>query len=224
MVMSLLACNRIQVNKGKPLHWAAAMGHPDVVKELLKSKKQVDVNAVEFIVLDKNRSCYGFHFSPLHLASIFGHPRVVKALCEDTKGRLKVDTENLRVITALEIAMEMMHDEIVKTLLERPEVAKQVEGLYRDRQAHVDAANAILVGAALIASVTFAGWLQPPLGYSALFGSASIEVGAPSPSGIYPSFVSVAGHPIMQIFWFSTPCLSFSLLQPSWWERMLHVP
>jgi hypothetical protein len=58
------------------------------------------------------------------------------------------------------------------------------------------------VGAALIASVTFAGWLQPPLGYSAFFGSASIEVGAPSPSGIYPSFVSVAGHPIMQIFWF----------------------
>ncbi|CAK9203077.1 unnamed protein product, partial [Sphagnum troendelagicum] len=96
----------------------------------------------------------------------------------------------------------MKHDEIVKTLLERPEVAKQVEGLYRDRQVHVDAANAILVGAALIASVTFAGWLQPPLGYSAFFGSASIEVGAPSPSGIYPSFVSVAGHPIMQIFWF----------------------
>jgi hypothetical protein len=66
----------------------------------------------------------------------------------------------------------------------------------------VDAANAILVGAALIASVTFAAWLQPPLGYSAFFGSASMEVGAPSPSGIYPSFVSVAGHPIMQIFWF----------------------
>jgi hypothetical protein len=89
----------------------------------------------------------------------------------------------------------------VKTLLERPEVAKQVENLYRDRQVHVDAANAILVGAALIASVTFAGWLQPPLGYSEFFGSASIEVGAPSPSGIYPSFVSVAGHPIMQMFW-----------------------
>ncbi|KAH9540468.1 hypothetical protein CY35_14G006800 [Sphagnum magellanicum] len=117
MVMSLLACDRIDVNKGKPLHCAAAMGHPDVVKELLKSK--VDVNAVKWLPL-----------------------------------------------------------------------------------VHVDAANAILVGAALIASVTFAGWLQPPLGYSAFFGSANIEVGAPSPSGIYPSFVSVAGHPIMQIFWF----------------------
>jgi hypothetical protein len=37
MVMTLVACDRIDVNKGKPLHWGAAMGHPDVVKELLKS-------------------------------------------------------------------------------------------------------------------------------------------------------------------------------------------
>ncbi len=105
-------------------------------------------------------------------------------------------------ITALQIATEMKPDEIVKTLVERPDVAKQVERLYRDRQVHMHAASAILVGAALIASVTFARWLRPPLGYSAFFGSASIEVGAPFPSGIYQSFVSVAGHPLMQIFWF----------------------
>jgi hypothetical protein len=204
MLMSLLACHRIEVNEGIPLHWAAAMGHLDVVEELLKSKKQVDVNAVKFIPLyhEHGKHLYGFHFSPLHLASLFGHASVVKALCEDTKGRLRADTYNPWGKTALQIATEMEDDQIVKTLLERPEVVKQVENLYRDRQVHVDAANAILVGAALIASVTFAGWLQPPLGYSAFFGSASIEVGAPSPSGIYPSFASVAGHPIMQIFWF----------------------
>jgi hypothetical protein len=202
MLMSLLACHRIEVNEGIPLHWAAAMGHLDVVEELLKSKKQVDVNAVKFIPLyhEHGKHLYGFHFSPLHLASLFGHASVVKALCEDTKGRLRADTYNPWGKTALQIATEMEDDQIVKTLLERPEVVKQVENLYRDRQVHVDAANAILVGAALIASVTFAGWLQPPLGYSAFFGSASMEV--PSPSGIYPSFVSVAGHPIMQIFWF----------------------
>ncbi|CAK9203085.1 unnamed protein product [Sphagnum troendelagicum] len=204
MVMALLACDRIDVNKGAPLHWAAEMGHLDVVKELLNSKKPVDVNALESIPLgDKHdiKKYHSFDFSPLHLASLFGHASVVKALCEDTQGRLRANTENSSGITALQIATERKHDEIVKTLLERPEVPKYVDNLYRDRQVHVDAANAILVGAALIASVTFAGLLQPPLGYSAFFGSASMEVGAPSPSGIYPSFVSVAGHPIMQIFW-----------------------
>jgi hypothetical protein len=203
MVMTLLACDRIDVSKGKPLHWAAAMGHLRVVEELLKIK--VDVNKMKFIPLEHEEwkaQQYKGKLSPLQLASLGGHTSVVKALCEDTKGRLRANAENRAGITAIQIATEMKHDEIVKILLERPEVAKQVENLYRDRQVHVDAANAILVGAALIASVTFAGWLQPPLGYSAFFGSASIEVGAPSPSGIYPSFVSVAGHPIMQIFWF----------------------
>jgi hypothetical protein len=46
MVMSLLACDRIDVNKGEPLHWDAGMGHLDVVKELLKTEKQVDVDEV----------------------------------------------------------------------------------------------------------------------------------------------------------------------------------
>jgi ankyrin repeat protein len=49
MVMSLLACDRIDLNRGKPLHWAAAMGHPDVVEMLLQSKKQVDVNSLKIV-------------------------------------------------------------------------------------------------------------------------------------------------------------------------------
>ncbi|CAK9863766.1 unnamed protein product [Sphagnum jensenii] len=207
MVMALLACDRIDVNEGSPLHWAVAMGHLDVVKELLNSKKPVDLNALKAVPLGSkhDRIKYDYSYlslSPLHLASLFGHASVVKALCEDTTGHLRADTETMDGGTALQFATEKGYAQIVKTLLKRPEVAKQEEGLYRDRQVHVDAANAILVGAALIASVTFAGWLTPPVGYSAFFGSASIEVGAPSPSGIYPSFVSVAGHPIMEIFWF----------------------
>jgi len=49
MLMSLLACDRIDVNKGKPLHWAAALGHLDVVKELLKSEKEVDLNTLKYL-------------------------------------------------------------------------------------------------------------------------------------------------------------------------------
>jgi hypothetical protein len=112
----------------------------------------------------------------------------------------------------------MKHDEIVKTLLERPEVAKQVERFYRDRQVHVHATSAILVGAALIASVTFARLLQPAVGYSALRWEP------------HPHLASIRRLFLLQViqsskyFGFSTPCLSSSLLQPSGWERVLHVP
>jgi ankyrin repeat protein len=120
----------------------------------------VDVNEVKHLPLqlEHDISRYGETFSPLHLASLFGHGSVLKALCDDTKGRIRANIENLWGITALQIATKMKHDEIVKTLFERPEVTKQVERLSRDRQVHVHAANAILVGAALIASMIFAGW------------------------------------------------------------------
>jgi hypothetical protein len=82
---------------------------------------------------------------------------VVKVLCHNPKGRLGATIENDAGLTALQIATDMKMDEIAKILTDIPEVEKQVKRLYRDRQVHVDAANAILVGAALIASVTFAG-------------------------------------------------------------------
>jgi hypothetical protein len=67
IVMALLACDRIDVNEGSPLHWAVAMGHVDVVRELLNSKKPVDVNALKSIPLgDKlNRNNFVDSFNPL---------------------------------------------------------------------------------------------------------------------------------------------------------------
>jgi len=50
----------------------------------------------------------------------------------------------------------------VRALMENPQVKHYVDGLYRDRQVNVDAANAILVGAALIASITYSAWLLLP--------------------------------------------------------------
>ncbi len=200
MVNILLACDRIDVNKGQPLLWAARWNHPQVVEVLLNNvKSQVDVNAVQYWYVDEliRRSYYGHSFTPLHLASFYGHTGVVNALCADPKHmadpkrRLEAHTENNDGVTSLQIAMERKHEEIARILM----VEKDMKRLYRDRQVHVDAANAILVGAALIASVTFAGWLQPPLGYS-IVGAAS-----PSPSGNNPSYASIEGHPIMEIFW-----------------------
>jgi hypothetical protein len=208
----------------RPFHWAAKEGHAAVVNALLLNKetrfnvnekwsmtvhKSLIVNRLAFVIDtsferwdgSKIGPLYEVCFTPLQLASLYGHTSVVKAICDDEKGRLGATIENYAGVTALQIATDMKRDDIVKILTDIPEVDKDVQRLYRDRQVHVDAANAILVGAALIASVTFAGWLQPPLGYSPFFGSGSLDVGAPTPSGMYPSFVSVEGHPVMKIFW-----------------------
>ncbi|CAM6043887.1 unnamed protein product [Sphagnum compactum] len=225
MVNTLLACRRVGRYPVRPLHWAAKMGHAEVVNAILLNEEAQldDVNEMGWMTVDKslilNRLAYvndtSFYrwdgskigplyevfFTPLQLASLYGHASVVKVLCDDVKGRLGALTENNAGVTAFQIATEMKRDEIVKILTDLPEVDKDVQRLYRDRQVHVDVANAILVGAALIASVTFAGWLQPPLSYSPFFGSASLDAGAPIPSGMYPSFVSVEGHSIMKIFW-----------------------
>ncbi|CAK9872109.1 unnamed protein product [Sphagnum jensenii] len=76
MVNILLACDRIDVNKGQPLLWAARWNHPQVVEALLNNvKSQVDVNAVQYWQVDESirGSYYGRSFTALHLASFYGH-------------------------------------------------------------------------------------------------------------------------------------------------------
>jgi hypothetical protein len=73
-----------------------------------------------------------------------------------------------------------------------------VDRLYRDRQVFVDAANALLVGAALIASVTFAGWLQPPLGY---IPDYEFSQPFPAPPQTPESYAAVKNHAIVKAFW-----------------------
>jgi len=192
---------RPEVETRRTLYKAVKLGHHDWVRMLLESGKEMDVNKLEQEILDdeRDRKSFGEEFNPLHLASIYGHVGVVQVLCEQKT--LQANTESGAGMTAVQIAIRAGNAEIEKILLDRTEVQQHLDRLYRDRQLHVDAANAILVGATLIASVTFAAWLQPPLGYSEFYGSTSIDVGAPLPSGMYPSFVSVAGHPILDIFW-----------------------
>jgi ankyrin repeat protein len=195
------------------LHWAAKMEHAEVVNAILLNK---DVNAAVLMSVEKSlieyRLSKGFDtsfdwshgsdigpfykasFTPLQLASLYGDETVEKLL----KGRLEATIG----VKALQIATEMRRDEIVKILTDIPEVEKDVERLEKERQTHVNAANTILIVAALIGSVTFASGLQPPLGYSPFFGSANLPVGAPSPLGMYPSFASVEGHPSMPFFCF----------------------
>ncbi|CAK9220656.1 unnamed protein product [Sphagnum troendelagicum] len=175
-------------NQETPLHHAARNGHQAVV-EVLLAMDEVLVNAENL----NNQT-------PLHLASIQGCTGVVKALSLEKGGRLRATVEDKEERTALELAILYEHKDIEKLLMERGDVTEYLNGLYRDRQVYVDAANAILVGAALIASVTFAAILQPPLGYTAYYASQFLEP-APAPEQTYEVYVGMQQHPSIQVFW-----------------------
>ncbi|CAM6051954.1 unnamed protein product [Sphagnum compactum] len=89
--------------------------------------------------------------------------------------RFDVNAENTSGKTALELAIEKSFDRTVsadnarksrnieRVLLGHDKVSAFVDRLYRERQVNVDAANAILLGAALIATITFSSWFTLPL-------------------------------------------------------------
>jgi ankyrin repeat protein len=170
-----------------PLHFAALGGNVEAVRELLLHHN-LDVNAKD----NKNRT-------PLLCAIKEGKLGVVKALCfDDPANRIRATEEYTDGRTPIQIATEANMKEIEKVLLERPEVKDFIDRLYRDRQVFVDAANALLVGAALIASVTFAGWLQPPLGY---IPDYNFSQPFPAPPQIPESYAAVRKHTNVKAFW-----------------------
>ncbi len=158
------------------LHWAAATGSAYLV-QLLLVQPGMDINAV----------AESEKFTPLHFAARSGHTDVVKLLT--AQERLSLNEEDWLGRTALQIAaekneqlkwkgkklpealnpfagiIEISWRDVEKLLLEQPDVMNYISFLYRDRQVFVDAANAILVGSALIATISYGGWIQPPLGY-----------------------------------------------------------
>jgi ankyrin repeat protein len=170
-----------------PLHFAALGGHVEAVRELLNHHK-LDVNTKD----NKNRT-------PLLCAIKEDKLGVVKALCfDDPEKRIRATEEYTDGRTPIQIATEANMKEMEKVLLERPEVKDFIDRLYRDRQVFVDAANALLVGAALIASVTFAGWLQPPLGY---IPDYNFSQPFPAPPQTPESYAAVTNHATVKAFW-----------------------
>lgn len=149
------------LNDGLLLHVTAMAGRTKLLEALLEEGSR-NINA-------RNE----WRQTPLHCAAILGNTPVVVNLVG--RPELKANAEDDKGKTALQYSVECKHSEVEKLLLERADVKECVDRLYRDRQVYVDAANAILVGAALIGSVTYAGWLQPPLGNS-YDGYAATEV------------------------------------------------
>ncbi|MCO5561896.1 hypothetical protein L7F22_015521 [Adiantum nelumboides] len=114
----------------------------------------------------------------LHWAVLLHRRNIVEQLCEGEpsfKERVRVCEEDAQKISPVQYATERNMQDIEVVLFKRDAVKDYIAGLYRDRQIYVDSTNAILVGAALIASVTFAGWLQPPLGFIDDYYNSSIH-------------------------------------------------
>lgn len=142
-------------------------------------------------------------YSPFFVAVAGGHTELVKELLR-SKEKIKL-MEECNGQSAIQIAFDKGHEHIKRALLECDDVSRYVGALYRDRQVYVDAANAILVGATLIASVTFASWLQPPLGYTTSY----LDLG-PSSSDI--NYVDVEDNVPLRAFWvFNTLSFYFAI-------------
>ncbi|KAG0624063.1 hypothetical protein M758_3G221100 [Ceratodon purpureus] len=204
------------------LHVAVHKGYEKMLRYLLK-QKQLDINArtarKKEIMFDLPQ-----HRTALHIATEYGYASLVELLCRDDlnlhRKSIRCHEEDANNITALDIVYEKLkhevwkeccyqhneeycetcyasYEDIEKILLSLEDVQKGIDRLYRNRQVHVDAANTILVGAALIAGVTFAGWLQPPLGYAQYY---DFPTPSPAPPGTYDSYIGVEGNVGIQAF------------------------
>jgi ankyrin repeat protein len=217
-----LALDAINIRGNTPLHLAAINGHVHIVNKLLKLEAELDLNG-------RNKKGQ----TALHFATIKCHPNVVKALCL-AKERLRANLQDQNGKTCLQYAKERQQnrnskllerskfkfllerqrkekfEEISNRLMERSDVKDFMERQYRDRQVFIDAANALLVGGALIAGITFASWLQPPLGYTTdyQFPQSSLA----TPPGVFESFAAVELHYSLRLFWvFNTLSFFFAI-------------
>ncbi len=161
------------------------------MKALLAHASELDLNL---------KDSYGD--TPLHLATKNGRIDVAKALCQNPdQQRLRANEEDAQGQTCLQYATE--HDnipkEIATTLMDRSDVKDFLDRHYRDRQVFVDAANALLVGGALIAGLSFASWLQPPLSFTPYY---QFPQSTPAtPPATYETFAAVELHYSLRLFW-----------------------
>ncbi len=183
--------DQMDLAQNTALHYAAKAGHGDVVKTLLAHTSELDLNL-------KNSD----GDTPLHLATKNGRVHAVKALCQiPDQQRLRANEEDAQGETCLQYATE--HDnipkEIANTLKDRSDVKDFLDRHYRDRQVFVDAANALLVGGALIAGLSFASWLQPPLSFTPYY---QFPQSTPAtPPATYETFAAVELHYSLRLFW-----------------------
>ncbi|MCO5603902.1 hypothetical protein L7F22_058056 [Adiantum nelumboides] len=108
----------------------------------------------------------------LHWAVVDKRTDIVQKLCNDVNPWPGIQDKDGK--TALQHAFEQKNHMVMEILSSKRTFKEHEEKLNRDREVYVQALNAILVGAALIASVTFAGWLQTP--FDSEFNSLAMKM------------------------------------------------
>lgn len=174
------------------VHWAAKNGNSELI-ELILPWRPDEANAMN----EKKQT-------PLHVAATYGTIETVRSLCRENGWRLRAADVDKSGCIALNYAFERkgMY-EMRNLLMRRADVKEYMDRVY---SLEINTLNALFVGSALFASVTFMGWLQPPLGFQPDFNTPSKNSAAPP--GSFLSFAVVEGNTNVRLF-FIFNCLSF---------------
>ena len=141
------------------------LGGPNVLPTYLAlyaEKDEVFKFLLESGLLTENQRDEEYKRTCLHWAVVHKRADIVEKLVKFPHLRPSPSIKDAKGRTALQIAFEDNNQEALELLRGRPPFKESEDKLFRDREVYVQVLNAILVGAALIGSVTFAGWLQLP--------------------------------------------------------------
>lgn len=178
-------------------HWACQNGNLELT-ELILAWRPEAVNAT-----NKKRQ------TPLHLAVIHRHADLVLGLCREQDWRLRAAELDKMGATPLDYAFEQGKEarEIQKVLLRRADVKEHMERIYR---LDMNTMNALFVGAALFASVTYVAWMQPPLGFVEDYNF--LLPSPPAPQDTYAVYANTRNVHVKLFFIFNTISFVFSLV------------
>ena len=115
---------------------------------------------------EKKRTC-------LHWAVVHRRADIIERLLK--LAHVRPSMEDAEGKMALQIAFEEDNQEAMEMLRGRADVKEHEEKLFRDREVYAQVLDGILVGAALIGGVTFAGWFQIPSATLA-FETAAVKI------------------------------------------------
>lgn len=185
--------------------WCATQhGQKKVILELLRPDWIIEN-------VDFNDYPWGW-LPPLHLVALSGDFVLLGHLTRIIEGKSEFDSKDSKSSGAhkkdykeripLDYAMAFLneasehmhkkgHKDVVKKLLLTHGVGDRLQELY---QIYIDQANTVLIGAALIASVAYVGWLQPPLGYQDFHDPSLVPAPPEDP------YMAIEGHHILHVF------------------------